>query len=1134
MLYVTTTYKDSIMIFTDRLHASRFLCVIIILLGLAIVAPAISHAKTPYRQPDQTADLATQALDARIDMLMAETGVRGGMVVSVGCNDGDEAVGFGRVGTFTYQGLSSSQLVVDQMRETIRRSKLYGEVSVVQHDRATLPYVDGSVNLLIVEKTAGKLAQVPREEMMRELAPGGKLMLRNGDTPVAVTKPRPDDIDEWTHFLHDASNDGTARDRQVGPPRRLQWLAPPLWLRSHETPSGIQAAVTGGGRIFYIFDQGLVGITDERIPDRWALIGRDAFNGRKLWERKLRGWGWRQWDYEKYAGKDWTKLRAARTNVPNDNQRRLVVEGDRVCATLGFREPVEILDAADGRTLAVLKGTEDARELMVSDGTLVVYICDRSIAADKRRGGDGEITSRLMGFDVTSGKRLWSADVDPIRALYLAAADGRVVYSGGGLACRDLKTGKLLWNRNKITGGFQTLLIADSTVLLSGGSMIAAYDLPDGKELWSKKLYRPSGVESMDIFISDGMAWRGVASLPSVEAGKKKTLQTTGKSPHLAAIGIDIRTGEERKRIIVGDLRSPEHHHRCYRNKATERYIMTAMEGIEMVDLRGEKHSQNNWLRGACKYGVMPANGMIYVPPDQCFCQPGAKLLGFTAVKSEGEIVALPESQRLERGPAWGCPLTAKTDVADWPTYRGDTARSGRGDGTVGDSLNVVWEARLTGRLTQPVVANGLLLIASKDAHTVNAIDAETGKQLWSFTADGRIDSPPTLWRGLALLGSADGRVYCLRASDGALVWRRIVAPNLQRLGSYDQFESAWPVHGSVLVYNDGGHDTPTAYVTAGRSTYLDGGIRVFGLDPVTGNVRYRTVIEGPFPGEQLDEREVSFYVQGANSDVLVAQGGFLYMRQKKLTPQLKQVDCEILSSKGESDVGLHLFATSGLLDDSAYNRAFWMYSVRWPGFQLAYQAPKTGQMLAVDGDRTYGVKYFYRRNCHSGMFFPEREGYLLFADSSDSEPQIVGDKDAREPIPWLPQSEYFYRTGSQPRKLDSMAFGTDKLMGYTRADPVLWTTWLPIRVRAMAVADGRILAAGPPDVLDKEDPYAPFEGKRGWRLALVDSRTGKVTAKKNETELPPAPPVFDGLITAGGKVYVALEDGKVICLEGE
>ena len=80
--------------------------------------------------------------------------------------------------------------------------------------------------------------------------------------------------------------------------------------------------------------------------------------------------------------------------------------------------------------------------------------------------------------------------------------------------------------------------------------------------------------------------------------------------------------------------------------------------------------------------------------------------------------------------------------------------------------------------------------------------DAATGETAWTFSADGRIDSPPTYYRGRLLFGSRDGWVYCLRAADGALIWRFRAAPVDRRLVAFEQVESAWPVHGSVLVDN--------------------------------------------------------------------------------------------------------------------------------------------------------------------------------------------------------------------------------------------------------------------------------------------------------------------------------------------
>ncbi|NQT11900.1 MAG: hypothetical protein HQ582_04070, partial [Planctomycetes bacterium] len=338
--------------------------------------------------------------------------------------------------------------------------------------------------------------------------------------------------------------------------------------------------------------------------------------------------------------------------------------------------------------------------------------------------------------------------------------------------------------------------------------------------------------------------------------------------------------------------------------------------------------------------------------------------------------------------------------------------------------------------------------------------------------------------------------------------------------GYFDQVESAWPVHGSVLM------DHGVAYFTAGRSTYLDGGIRVYGIEPATGRILHKGLLEGPHRDVDKD-RDLAFFILGANSDVLVSEGGFLYMRQKKMTPELEEIDVEVLSSKGAQDVGLHVFSTSGLLDDSWYNRTFWMYSKRWPGFQLANQAPKTGQLLVVDDEKTYAVRVFYRRNVHSTMFFPGKEGYLVFADVNSNEPQLVGEAGSREPVKWLPQSDYSRARGDEVRKLESEAFGLDKMIGYTRAEPPVWGAWLPVRVRAMVKAADTLFVAGPPDVFDPEDPHAAFEARKGARLVAVSAADGK---KLSDVALD-SPPVFDGLIAAEGRLFASLRDGSVVCL---
>jgi outer membrane protein assembly factor BamB len=1048
------------------------------------------------------------------DAILRETGVQGGIVVHLGCGDGTLTAALRADERYTVHGLAADAQRVMAAQAHVQAQGLYGPVSIEQLRGNRLPYAENLVDLVVVEDAGG----VPMGEVMRVLRPGGVAYVKEAAGWRKTVKPVPPNIDEWPHFLHDAGNNAVANDSVVGPPRRLQWLAGPLFLRSHETASGFQSQVAAGGRVFYVFDEGLIGITDERLPGRWSIVCRNAFNGKLLWKRPMPEWGWRQWGRERFKGKDWTKLRAARVSAPVEVQRRLVADADRLYATLGYRGPLAILDATTGKVLKAVDETAPALEVLLSDGIVVAHVRQTASEADKRRGKGAAGQSALVAVKADTGDVLWRTPTGgTARSVFVAGDGGRVFAAPGGeLACFDLKTGKPLWRSKLKSGGGRTMVASAGAVVILGGTTLDCYDAESGELRWNRKTPARSGYEAVDLFVVDGLVWPGMVPVNA-------DLKPTNKSEQAVGIGYDIQTGEEKKRILVKKFRSPEHHHRCYRNKATSRYIISGMEGAEFLDLQGDGHSQNNFVRGACKLGIMPCYGMLYVPPDQCFCQPGAKLLGYAAIgpAAASPVPDVPDAARLEKGPAYGKVEAGRpANPADWATYRHDPARHGSTPAVVPAKVATDWRVRIGGRLAQPVAANGRVFVTAIDAHTVHALDAATGKEAWRFVAGGRVDSPPTVHDGLVLFGSLDGRVTCLRESDGVLVWRLLAAPHDRRIACFDQLESVWPVHGSVLI-RDG-----VAYVAAGRSTYLDGGIRFYGIDPRTGRVLHKGLLEGPQPtvGEQ---RDVAFYIRGANSDVLVSEGDAIYMRQKKLTPQLKEVGPAILSSKGEADVGLHMFSTSSLLDGSWYNRTFWMYSKRWPGFQLANQAPKTGQLIVADDATTYALKVFYRRNVHSPMFFPGKEGYLLFADKNTTEPQIVGEQGARPPLRWLPQSDYS-RGGNRTAKFDSKAFGLDKMMGYTRADPPLWTLWLPVRVRAMVKTRDVLFAAGPPDVYDPEAPYEAFEGKRGAALVAVSSTEGK---KLSEMKLD-APPVFDGLIAVEGRLFVALTDGSILSLK--
>ena len=162
-----------------------------------------------------------------------------------------------------------------------------------------------------------------------------------------------------------------------------------------------------------------------------------------------------------------------------------------------------------------------------------------------------------------------------------------------------------------------------------------------------------------------------------------------------------------------------------------------------------------------------------------------------------------------------------------------------------------------------------------------------------------------------------------------------------------------------------------------------------------------------------------------------MSDGKNLYMQRIKLDGALKRLETPELTTLGDLDMGgLHLLATGGFLDDSGFDRIFWMHTTRWPGFYYTVQAPKSGQLIVFDHETTYSLSYFYRRHALSPQFVPGEEGYLLFADRSDNEPILVGKDGTPAAIQWLP-------AGARSRaKYDiaNQSVDKEKGVGFTRA----------------------------------------------------------------------------------------------------
>ena len=90
------------------------------------------------------------------------------------------------------------------------------------------------------------------------------------------------------------------------------------------------------------------------------------------------------------------------------------------------------------------------------------------------------------------------------------------------------------------------------------------------------------------------------------------------------------------------------------------------------------------------------------------------------------------------------------------------------------------------------------------------------------------------------------------------------------------------------------------------------------------------------------------------------------------------------------------------------------------------------------------------------------------------------------------------------------------------------WTQHINFRVGELIRAADRLYAAGSPDIVDLQDPHAAWEGRKGGILGVYSTEDGQKLA---EYELA-APPAWDGMAAANGRLFISACDGSVICLD--
>lgn len=776
----------------------------------------------------------------------ANTGVTRGLACVVG--DGDAtADALAKDGAFLVHQFVAAKRVAGR-RKAAGEAGLLGWLVIEEKRGAALPFPDRFIDLLVVAPDQ----EVAENERQRVLAVDGVALLPDG----GLWRPKLDNrLDEWTHKWHSADGNPLSRDALSGPPTAVQWAAGPMFA---DGAVGGKAPRLGGGAFVYI----------DTVDG--ALASRSAANGLPRWRVDH--------DFAQTAD--------------------LVIHAGRVLAHVKMGQgtkgntdeagPLVAFDLASGKDLFRFdKGLfNPGLPGMVNKPGIAQFLAH----------GDGilqAIGPELVWLDARTGARRWEKKLDGAHWFAPIILGERVIVAeteipakraridntphAKAIAALNLADGKPLWrtadimppHKPPIADGITRVSLsppvgADGIVLLHAGcyqsrlpdAFVAALDATTGQQLWRQTIPEKewtNTVESSRVVFLNGVAYylggRGVAAWDA-KTGKEKF--PFRKRPRYAFNGF----GE------------------CSGSRCTVNWLMA--NGLCYWSLDGDLVTTTWAARSACGTGVFPAYGMVFALPTGCDCITYSR--GYLGLSCAPLPEPLPDDRRLLKGPAFGEVEKSVIAADDWPMFLHDPRRSSAAAKSLPHGLKELWRAKVVDRLTgpiaddrrrgesdlgalsAPIAAAGTLLVARPELHQVVALDPATGKVRWSFTAGGLIDSPPTIYQGLALFGAHDGHVYALRLADGELVWRFLAAPAERKAVLHGQLSSAFPVHGSVVVL-DG-----KLLATAGFHSDL-GGIHAWVLDPHSGEIRKKV----HYKGSESNGRPALNDILAADADCAVA-----------------------------------------------------------------------------------------------------------------------------------------------------------------------------------------------------------------------------------------------------------------------
>lgn len=1059
--------------------------------------------------------LISHAVAGSAQSIIQRGGLRGGVVFMPRVSDPELAINLARQDRFLVYAQAEDAETVRVLREDAAGKGLlartfYAGVGAIDH----LPLAEDMAALVVVtDLSDADLTDANREAWVRALAPRrgvallgnttgkgldqGKLKAWLADQPGLNVQSGQDGTwasfkrearkgaDQWPQKFHDATNTRGSRDETFKPPFLPAWYGLPMHLGYWG-----DTMVTGNGRQYLVW-------ANRAFLTPVSLLCRDIHSGVTLWERPF----------------SWEEPRGGNRSGYWSGRSCMFADGDLLYLVLEDR--LERLEGETGESIGSIAGPKPGGQIKwigVEDGLLAVLAGEQDLykTSSLQQRCLNQHGRELAVYDLRSDAVLWRATEDgDVDERDLAIMDGQIFYHvlRTRIVCRDLKTGKQIWeNRDATVLEMLADRVEDTSALLVSARGLAAQP---------RALYFSAAWVQNRVALdpkTGSLLWHE----PVGKAGRAVRDVVHDDKLYTSTAVRDLATGE-----TIRESRVPADG--CGPSFTAPGLVVTAFGGVHGID-DGTAHRSAD-LKPACDLGLVVSDGVGMSPAGVCRC--ALEMQGFRAFCGAGGVDAsTPEPQAVRRmtGPALKAPLGAVATDRDWPTCRGSNRRSGSTvvkSPATAPTLRWQWQPSVTNLVpypntgygatytrdsehlpTQAISVSGVAYFVDAQG-VVRAVSLSDGTERWHYSLGSKCFTPPAYHRGRVVVGAADGWVTCLSAVDGQLAWRYRVAPVDRRIMWFGHLVSTWPLCGGVIV-EDG-----VVYAVAGyQSGY---GVHAVALTIADGSVLWeQDRAGGEAPNDSIGSMGGTTVASGrlwfcsggtVPGSLDLKTGEPLVISDVRFSGSVRR-GCAI-GAVGDEWVmygGRRLFAT---IDR-------WMHGERGSGFTLG----RTDMALAEGKQVWLGTDVVAE-----SIFMPVYDDELLVACSEypprNGKPSLQAWKTkdllARAPVEGDYQRPFLSKRAAY--RFGSLIPAKDQQL----PDGGLWADVHTPVFDAVLAANALLVV----------HPKGEKNEQKAWQLSAL-SRADASTFWTIDLPLRPA---WDGLsVAADGSVLLALWDGRVAC----